>query len=486
MKKLTYLCLLLFMAMTISCNDYIANDIAPTINKRSTKKSLSVNRFKSLADLQNEIKRLKNYRNDYLTRSNDEADTILNLFTPISELAEYIDEDVIEEIYPITQEMMIENGDLTLYEALGYDTLVPDTSFAKLLNIDGMIQVADTVYQITKMGTYFFPDSLTEYVKNNISVFDSIPWIDANPADSILIIHSRIKRYNTFKQDEPEEDSPDVLPDTIFPTIDIPQPLLNQSFASEVDWSKFPVKNADAKTWAGKVWQAIVGRNRSYYYNISSKKRVRTKFFFYNYLVHQSIGAEVELQKKNWFRWSGKEADKLTLNWHNITLEYSYTTQPPYPGSASPFMISTDNATIPTLDTKGVVTSIFGIDIHQDDLVNAISKGSSELYKFLKSKIGKDVPSNSRAYMLYGTHKAIMIIPDGYIDDIKKKEIKVKFYDKWSFGISLNISQITSNWQNFGRAVSLMTFDRPKLLYGEIRAGACYGGVWGGITTVKK
>ena len=73
-----------------------------------------------------------------------------------------------------------------------------------------------------------------------------------------------------------------------------------------------------------------------------------------------------------------------------------------------------------------------------------------------------------------------------YIDDIKKEEIKVKFYDKWTFGISLNISQITSNWQSFGKAVSLMTFDSPKLLYGEIRAGACYGGVWGGITTIKK
>ena len=88
--------------------------------------------------------------------------------------------------------------------------------------------------------------------------------------------------------------------------------------------------------------------------------------------------------------------------------------------------------------------------------------------------------------MLYGTHKAILIIPDGYIDDVKKEEIKVKFYDKWTFGISLNISQITSNWQSFGKAVSLMTFDSPKLLYGMIRAGACYGGVWGGITTIKK
>ena len=79
--------------------------------------------------------------------------------------------------------------------------------------------------------------------------------------------------------------------------------------------------------------------------------------------------------------------------------------------------------------------TIFGIDIHKDDLINAISKGSSELYKLLKSKIGKDVPSNSRAYMLYGTHKAILIIPDGYIDDVKKEEIKVKFCSPFSICI---------------------------------------------------
>ena len=49
------------------------------------------------------------------------------------------------------------------YEALGYDTLVPNKAFAALLNPLGELQVNDTIYKINHNGTYFFPKDCLLY-----------------------------------------------------------------------------------------------------------------------------------------------------------------------------------------------------------------------------------------------------------------------------------------------------------------------------------
>lgn len=43
------------------------------------------------------------------------------------------------------------------YEALGYDSLVPNRAFAALINPNGEIGVCDTIIKITPLGTYKFP-----------------------------------------------------------------------------------------------------------------------------------------------------------------------------------------------------------------------------------------------------------------------------------------------------------------------------------------
>ncbi len=44
----------------------------------------------------------------------------------------------------------------TYYEALGYDTIVPNKAFAALLSPLGEVQTNDTIYRINHNGTYFF------------------------------------------------------------------------------------------------------------------------------------------------------------------------------------------------------------------------------------------------------------------------------------------------------------------------------------------
>ena len=48
------------------------------------------------------------------------------------------------------------NTDAIYYETEGYDTLVPNTNLAMLLNKDGEIRVGEYIYKIAPEGTYFF------------------------------------------------------------------------------------------------------------------------------------------------------------------------------------------------------------------------------------------------------------------------------------------------------------------------------------------
>ena len=45
---------------------------------------------------------------------------------------------------------------INIYELLGYDNLVPNLNFAKLLNIRGEIMVRDTIYKISPAGTFYW------------------------------------------------------------------------------------------------------------------------------------------------------------------------------------------------------------------------------------------------------------------------------------------------------------------------------------------
>lgn len=59
----------------------------------------------------------------------------------------------------------------TYYEALGYDSLVPNVNFAKLLNINGEMEVKDNLVKITPKGTYIvekkYEEAFKQWLNNN-------------------------------------------------------------------------------------------------------------------------------------------------------------------------------------------------------------------------------------------------------------------------------------------------------------------------------
>lgn len=110
-----------------------------------------------------------------------------------------------------------ENEDeLTYYEALGFDTLVPNPNFAALLNPDGELEVGSNVIKITPAGTYKFS-------KENEQQF--ITFIEENPdyegvliEDNVYKISENILLYKTFEENPDDygmisEGNYELLPD---------------------------------------------------------------------------------------------------------------------------------------------------------------------------------------------------------------------------------------------------------------------------------
>lgn len=500
MKNLKLILILsAFAVLAVSCTDDITYDAKSVTNLNGTttkNQRVPINRFSSsgelsacIRDLSTVISQSRHRALSVIPTTPTPNDTVPDLFTPVGDASNYTDDNIVSYEMQISKELLIKNGDLTLYEACGYDSIVPDTAFAKLLNIKGEIQVADTVYKISPRGTYYFVASLEKYFTDNFEKLEKKEGVQIGEK-TYKIDDKGIYLFESFDQDVIEDEA-STLADSINESLTPQAPPLNGSFADKVNWDAFPTYNADAKTIVGKVWQSLFGRNKSYYYKISKKRRVRSKFFFYDYRVHASIGAEVEMQKKNKIGWSGTKADKLTLNWHHIVLEYDYPNGKPENYGSRPYIISTPNAKIPSLTKTGTVTSIFGINISKKDIDKFVAKGAKNLYSVLNSTLknnnsGSTVPENSRAYVLYGPKKIQYIIPDGCIEDVSRPKLKKKFVDTWGFVITFNLNYLNGDWKSMAKSLLGMNVNSPKLIGGVIRAGACIDDHWGAITTVKQ
>lgn len=89
-------------------------------------------------------------------------------------------------------------------------------------------------------------------------------------------------------------------------------------------------------------------------------------------------------------------------------------------------------------------------------------------------------------YMLYTKKKIVAILVDGYIDASSMKEIKVKFEDRWGITLSFRFPVQSSDWKNFCSNLFSKEVNQPKLIGGQIRAGACLDGKWGAMSTIKQ
>lgn len=237
-----------------------------------------------------------------------------NLYTPIDQL-EIKNNPILSVDYELAENHIKTNTNTSVYEALSFDDYIPNKKFASLLNAKAEIEVNDTIYKISKRGTYYFHKSLLRLFERNYRTFatnkashiEGSLYSFKNISISGLDSCDNIYLYDTFGNI-----------DSIDRNIETSSPLKTRAGgkldygnvtyytdkrweeALNLDWDNQDSYYTDAKTIAGKLIQGMFGRNKSFETYFNSTKRLTAKLYYYNYVGYSEIGGEGKMQKKAW------------------------------------------------------------------------------------------------------------------------------------------------------------------------------------------
>lgn len=308
-----------------------------------------------------------------------------NLFSRYSEID--IENDPLLA-FEVSRGVCKENG--TLYKILGYDELVPNENFARLLNIHGEIQVGETVYKISPRGTYFFPASEIELFE---SKYPELEGLDGETiAEKTQHLVGAIYRYDTFFG------------------------LNNEMWADDV-------QTRAIDTHVGSADEVF--NNQLFYHAMSSDRRMKTRVYNHDYVVYQERGAYVKIQKKAWLGWSDITASELGLSWNNIIMTRSYdgNNGKPLPGM-NPVVLSPTTVTF-----NGQTHNVFEIKAYSipESYYDTIARGNAST---VRSKILADTGIDIIGYdiiRLYGFDYIQLIFLPDIVTRTNVDEVKVEF-----------------------------------------------------------
>lgn len=379
----------------------------------------------------------------------------------------------------------------SIYDIVGYDELVPDENLASLLNARGEIEIAGTIYKISEQGTYCFDASLEEEFHENYAILEET---EGELVDTLTyVLADGIIRYATFATEdyesyfaedyfeEPDEEmeeeiiEEDTEAGTKSPTI--------VSHLQNLDYSKYPRYCSDAKTVLGKFFQSLFGRNKSFDYNFTNKKRFNAKFFYYDYIFWSSIGVTTKVQKKSFLFWKEAKAEEIYSGWGDIITETELKGNIlEYPSKAK--AITVKNKETSKLTGKAEdVAYIFGLTITDQDLQKAIGKGLKSLLTSIKSKTGADVSGMDKLF-LAGPTKYYTIYPAGGDKRVNTHKFNKVFYKDFSIGVTFDALNLSNDWAAWAASILKTTFELPntKLYSGEVRTAVKYGGQTGAMS----
>lgn len=398
----------------------------------------------------------------------------------------------------------------TYYEALGYDSLVPNMEFAKLLNIKGEVEVGSEIIRITPQGTYKFNAEYEDEFNDLMANGNELLGI---PVDSICSkINDHIVRYRTFEQDSDvyslESLGDETLyPDSLFGDDEEEEELaltLSTRSANEPNYNSFPTFAADRKTRVGKFIQSIIGATKTHSVNFSKNRRVRGSFYFYNYGIYSEIGVKGWTDKKNWIGWSKKTCDELRVGWNHVILKATY---PDYFKSTMQNIRSMayipPQPTLINNKTYNAATIIIPfIDVELNEKI--VAEGAKGVFDYIKKNYDKKHPLSQmdkiEAFLVATRTEVLFVTAAESVIKYNSKYYCHVFDKQWmDFTIgwsnkggvffqtpSLNPNTIAEIGSWADAAITTFNQKRNKLDSGEVYICARFGDVWKGMKIIKK
>lgn len=322
----------------------------------------------------------------------ENSSSFRNLFSKISRME--IEKDPILS-YEVNKARF--EGDVTLYKGLGYDELVPNENFARLLNAHGEIRVGETIYKISPRGTYFFPATELEMFEARYAEYEEM---DGNcVSEKTYCLAPTVFRYDTFADMIDEEAS--------LPMKSIPG----------YNWNS-------AETHQGSANEVF--ENQIFYKELQFNVRMKTRVYNHDYVVYQERGAYVKVQNKTWIGWwADKTATGLGLGWNNIimTSDYQSNGDKPFIGMHPTRLTST------TMVFNGATRDVFEIkaySIPESDYNTIVNGNFTTLRTKILADTGFDI-WNHEVVRLYGfDYVQVIIIPE-YVVGQNIDEVNVVF-----------------------------------------------------------
>ena len=353
---------------------------------------MSILSFESPESLLESIEAGNDYSID--TKTPGES-SFYNLFTKISQIEMDKDPMLSYEISKADFE-----GDITLYKVLGYDELIPNENFARLLNTHGEFQVGDTIYKISPRGTYYFPAEELEQFESLYAKFEDMD--GEYICERTFRLAPSINRFDTFASMEEQTELTDK-------TKAGPIPGYNWNLADTHEGNS-----------------SSVFENQIFYHELQFNVRMKTRVYNHDYVVYQERGAYVKLQNKTWIGWwADKTATGLVLGWNNIimTKNYNDNNEKPLAGMPPTRLTST------TTEFNGSTRNVFEIKAYSipESYYNTLINGDyTTLRSIILSDTGFDIWNHDIVY-LYGFDYVQVIIPREFVIKENIDEVKVAF-----------------------------------------------------------
>ena len=203
----------------------------------------------------------------------------------------------------------------TYYEALGYDSLVPNKAFAALLNLNGEIQVKDTIYRINHNGTYFY--NVKDANKfNEICKQDSLGTFCGN---NLYKLSDGIFLYKTFCDtinNQEYNDESSMNDDSVGRT-------RSEYSSVNPDLSNFDTVDPSKQKNLKNLW-GLLGSNKWYTSKHSKHRRISTRLYSYDYVIYHEAGISAKGEKKNFIGWSKTEADEIRIGIDYVVLKMDF------------------------------------------------------------------------------------------------------------------------------------------------------------------
>lgn len=368
-----FLIVLLSTSMCLSCSDDRFDGKEDRVSSISSDCSSmeGVVNFKSRNDLYEAIasKDMPTTRSTVARfQTGDRFISLMDVITPLSpDWNEFSKEE---------QDSITKNN-MTYYEALGYEDLVPNEDFAKFLNYKGEVVVDDSLYRITPLGT-FCADTLNYkdidecydmLMESTDSIsFDSLGYIKLSPTVTLYNSFSSLKK-NDFE------------------------------YNTRATGSSIPLKYYSTKSngWVWRKLASIFGDRSTKHFEYLSNKRINGSLYDYDYKIYYESGVFVSASRKRggFFKkingWKDINADELDITCKNLIFKLDYKTPSSISIPNGYTFISNNNTVSTNLSCSKLKTiDILGKNIDYKTFANILKLGIKTLSQTIHHSISSD------------------------------------------------------------------------------------------------